>query len=88
MRASPWLQQLEVLDVSATAADMTTLTNFNISVAATDDFMDAVQNGGDYDLVNPHSGAIVGRRDARRSSTNSSPRSCPRDIRQMSESGV
>ncbi len=47
-------------------ADMTTLTNFNISVAATDGFLQAVERGGDYELVNPHTGAVVGRRDARR----------------------
>ncbi|MDY6916671.1 MAG: vitamin B12-dependent ribonucleotide reductase [Chloroflexota bacterium] len=32
----------------------TTLTNFNLSVAATDGFMQAVKTGGEYDLVNPH----------------------------------
>ena len=32
------------------------ITNFNISVAATDAFMDALATGADYDLINPHSG--------------------------------
>ena len=46
-------------------ADMVTLTNFNISVAADDTFMSAVQDDTDYDLVSPRSGEIVGRRRAR-----------------------
>lgn len=42
------------------------ITNFNISVAATDDFMKAVANGSKYDLVEPQSGKTVGREDARK----------------------
>jgi ribonucleoside-diphosphate reductase alpha chain len=41
------------------------ITNFNISVAATDRFMDALASGGDYDLINPHSGAVTGRLSAK-----------------------
>ena len=37
------------------------ITNFNISVAATSVFMDALAKGGDYDLINPHTKAVVGR---------------------------
>jgi ribonucleoside-diphosphate reductase alpha chain len=37
------------------------LTNFNISVAVTDAFMDALKNDGEYDLINPRSGTIVSR---------------------------
>lgn len=33
------------------------LTNFNISVAVTDGFMEALQNDSEYDLVDPHSKA-------------------------------
>src|SRR5436309_694367 len=37
------------------------ITNFNISVAATDRFMDALASGGEYELINPHSVAVTGR---------------------------
>ena len=46
-------------------ADMTTLQNFNISVAVTDAFMKAVEEGTAYDIINPTSGQVVSRRDAR-----------------------
>ncbi|MEN6441188.1 MAG: vitamin B12-dependent ribonucleotide reductase [Syntrophobacter sp.] len=41
------------------------MTNFNISVAVTDDFMQAVENGSDYPLLNPRSGQEVERLSAR-----------------------
>lgn len=41
------------------------ITNFNISVAATDVFMRAVKDGGKYDLVDPHTKEVVGQEDAR-----------------------
>jgi ribonucleoside-diphosphate reductase alpha chain len=37
------------------------ITNFNISVAATERFMDALAKGEEYDLVNPHTKQPVGR---------------------------
>ncbi len=37
------------------------LTNFNISVAADDAFMEAVRNDGEFDLVNPRNGRVTGR---------------------------
>ncbi len=41
------------------------ITNFNISVAATDDFMDALDKGEEYDLVNPHTKAVTKRLSAK-----------------------
>ncbi len=40
-------------------------SNFNISVAVTDNFMDAMKNGKKYDLINPRTGGVVKRVDAR-----------------------
>ncbi len=45
--------------------DTTQVTNFNISVAITDAFMEAVKVGGEYDLVNPKTHEVVGKEDAR-----------------------
>jgi ribonucleoside-diphosphate reductase alpha chain len=45
--------------------DITKITNFNISVAVTDAFMNAVERGESYDLVNPRNGEVVGQQDAR-----------------------
>ncbi|MDA0329747.1 MAG: vitamin B12-dependent ribonucleotide reductase [Gemmatimonadetes bacterium] len=45
--------------------DTSQVTNFNISVAITDAFMAAVQNGESYDLVNPRDQEVVGQEDAR-----------------------
>src|SRR5437762_2371579 len=41
------------------------ITNFNISVAATDTFMDALAKGEEYDLINPHNGKVMARLSAR-----------------------
>lgn len=45
--------------------DNNQLNNFNISVNITDIFMKAVKDGTTYDLLDPHSGAVVEKRDAR-----------------------
>jgi ribonucleoside-diphosphate reductase alpha chain len=41
------------------------ITNFNVSVGATDAFMEALEAGGEYDLVNPRNGQVTGRLGAR-----------------------
>jgi len=49
-----------------TCKDRTTeITNFNISVAITDKFMESVLAGRSYDLVNPRDQRVVGQLDAR-----------------------
>jgi ribonucleoside-diphosphate reductase alpha chain len=49
-----------------TCKDRTTeITNFNISVAITDKFMEAVKGGTEFDLINPRSKVVVGQLDAR-----------------------
>ena len=45
--------------------DMVTLTNFNISVAVDEAFLHAVDTDDEYDLINPRTGAVTGRRRAR-----------------------
>jgi ribonucleoside-diphosphate reductase alpha chain len=41
------------------------ITNFNISVAITDKFMESLKSGTKYDLVNPRTNQIAGQLDAR-----------------------
>jgi ribonucleoside-diphosphate reductase alpha chain len=45
--------------------DTSQVTNFNISVAITDAFMDAVKKGERYNLIDPRRGGVVGTEDAR-----------------------
>jgi ribonucleoside-diphosphate reductase alpha chain len=45
--------------------DVTQVTNFNISVAVTDAFMEAVKKGEKYDLISPRNGEVIGQEDAR-----------------------
>jgi ribonucleoside-diphosphate reductase alpha chain len=45
--------------------DAKALNNFNLSVAITAGFMEAVKAGADYDLVNPHSKEVVAKLNAK-----------------------
>ena len=45
--------------------DTSQITNFNISVAITDAFMDAVAADESYDLINPRDGEVIGQENAR-----------------------
>ncbi|NLG83836.1 MAG: ribonucleoside reductase class II [Firmicutes bacterium] len=53
---------LEFIDLKRTPG---VVTNFNLSVAVTDAFMEAVAKGEDYYLINPRSGSPVERLSAR-----------------------
>ncbi|HEY7859988.1 MAG TPA: vitamin B12-dependent ribonucleotide reductase, partial [Gemmatimonadaceae bacterium] len=55
----------DILDFIACKEDLTQIVNFNISVAVTGTFMDAVHAGQSYDLVDPVSKNVVGQLDAR-----------------------
>lgn len=55
----------DILEFINCKSDTSKLNNFNISVALTDKFMDAVKNNSDYELINPHSNEVVGKLNAK-----------------------
>jgi ribonucleoside-diphosphate reductase alpha chain len=55
----------DVVEFITAKQDTTVLTNFNISVGLTEEFMRAVREDGEYDLVNPRTKKVVQRRRAR-----------------------
>src|SRR5947209_4004380 len=55
----------DILEFITCKDDLTQVTNFNISVAVTDAFMRALEEGAAYDLIHPRSGKAVGQLDAR-----------------------
>jgi ribonucleoside-diphosphate reductase alpha chain len=48
----------DILEFITIKQDLSKVTNFNISVAITDTFMQAVERDEEYDLVNPRSGEV------------------------------
>jgi len=55
----------DIVDFITCKEDLTQVTNFNISVAVTRKFMDAVKAGTEYDLIDPSTGKPAGKQDAR-----------------------
>jgi ribonucleoside-diphosphate reductase alpha chain len=55
----------DILDFIACKDDITQVTNFNISVAVTDAFMRALEEGTSYDLIHPRTKKPMSQLDAR-----------------------
>lgn len=55
----------DILEFITCKDDISKITNFNISVAVTDAFMQAVRAGTSYDLIHPRTKAVTGQLDAR-----------------------
>jgi ribonucleoside-diphosphate reductase alpha chain len=55
----------DIVEFVSAKAKGDNLSNFNISVAATDNYIEAVKNDDEYDLINPRNGKAAGRRRAR-----------------------
>ena len=55
----------DIIDFINCKSDNTKLNNFNISVAITDKFMEALKNDEDYDLYHPNTNKSLGRLNAK-----------------------
>lgn len=55
----------DILEFIECKSDINQITNFNISVALTDAFMEALEKGADYELINPRNGEVVGKLSAK-----------------------
>jgi ribonucleoside-diphosphate reductase alpha chain len=55
----------DIMEFIVAKADQTRFNNFNFSVAITDAFMEAVEEDGDYDLIEPSTRQVVKRLSAR-----------------------
>jgi ribonucleoside-diphosphate reductase alpha chain len=55
----------DIMEFITAKDDSRALTNFNLSVAVTDEFMRAVEKGTDYSLVNPRTGEAMDTLNAR-----------------------
>ena len=54
----------DILRFITAKEDSLDFSNFNLSVAITEKFMDAVARGDDYDLINPHTKQCMGTKNA------------------------
>ncbi len=54
----------DIMDFIKIKSDLSVLNNFNISVAVTDAFMEAVENDDEYDLINPRNNESVKKQSA------------------------
>ncbi|MDO8574664.1 MAG: adenosylcobalamin-dependent ribonucleoside-diphosphate reductase [bacterium] len=64
-RVKPFIYSKRALDLLRISLLETQIANFNISVAATDVFMEAVRNNTEYNLIDPQNGEVVSRIKAR-----------------------
>jgi len=55
----------DIIDFVRAKEDKNALTNFNISVALTDEFMDALEHDGEYSLINPNTKQVMSTLNAR-----------------------
>ncbi|MEE9490006.1 MAG: vitamin B12-dependent ribonucleotide reductase [Thermoplasmata archaeon] len=55
----------DILQFITSKRDNTAITNFNISVGLTEDFMDALQKDGEYELINPRDRKVSGKMKAK-----------------------
>jgi ribonucleoside-diphosphate reductase alpha chain len=56
----------DIMDFIMCKADTNQLNNFNISVGVTENFMSAVENDENYDLINPRNNEVTGTLNARK----------------------
>jgi len=55
----------DIMEFITAKENSSNLTNFNLSVAVTSKFMDAVEASSDYELINPRTGEVVGKLNAK-----------------------
>ncbi len=60
------IEHPDVLEFITIKSKENILTNFNLSVAVTDEFMEAVKNNKEYELINPRNGETVKKLKARK----------------------
>lgn len=56
----------DIMDFIACKSDTSKITNFNISIGITENFMEAVSNDEEYELIDPHNKDVVGKLNARK----------------------